>query len=446
MTLACDPDMRQVVRTDAWRDYIWGLVGYEPHKVQRQIHASRRRFRIVRAGNRLGKTYSAAAEVLPWAGCPYSYCWIVAPTHSLVDKAFRQVRRWSMKLASIDPDTFGMESCRYVPSSGLYYIRWKNGAVLEGKSADSPDSLQGEGLDFIVIDEAARLKETIWDQDLRPRLTDRRGGAVMISTPVGMNWWHDLAAKVADDADWGLFHFPSYENPIVYPRGSSDPEWKKLQTSTPRKIFCQQYLAEWVSFEGQVYEEFDRKTHVRTFKPIPGAKTWGAIDFGVVDPFVWLLIQVDSEGRVWVIDEYYLTGKTTPEHARMLPGYFKRRSRLMPEASIADARSPEGIRSLRREGFSIRPSKQTKGDRTGPIAYGIEMVKEALMVRGDDLPGLIVHPRCKNLIREMNLYSYRGGDSARRDEPQDKDNHTCDALRYFFLSVMDRKPVEVRAM
>lgn len=443
--LTTDPDMRAVVQTTAWREYVWGLVGYQPHKRQEEIHACRRRFRIVRAGNRLGKTFSSAAEILPWAGCPNAYCWVVAPTHSLVDKAFRQVRRWSLKLASCDPDAFGMESCRYVPSSGLYYIRFKNGCVFEGKSADSQDSLQGEGLDFMVIDEAARIRETIWDQDLRPRLTDRRGGAVMISTPVGMNWWHDLWQKVSEDPEWGLFHFRSCDNPVVYPRGEHDPEWLKIKKTTPHKTFSQQYLAEWVSFEGQVYEEFDRKVHVRKFAPIPGAKVWGAIDFGVVDPFVCLLIQVDGQGRVWVVDEYYLPGKTTAEHVRMMPGYFKRRSKLAPETLIADARSPEGIRTIRRTGASIRPSRQTKGDKNGPVAYGIELIRQALMTE-DETPMLVVHPRCVNLIREFNLYSYRGGDSARRDEPQDRDNHALDALRYFFLSVVDRKQIEVRAM
>jgi len=41
-----------------------------------------------------------------------------------------------------------------------------------------------------VIDEAAYVDEAAWTEALRPALTDRRGSALLISTPNGLNWFH----------------------------------------------------------------------------------------------------------------------------------------------------------------------------------------------------------------------------------------------------------------
>ena len=61
------------------------------------------------------------------------------------------------------------------------------GGVLQVRSADDPDSLRGEGLDFLVMDEAAYIKEDAWIEALRPALSDRKGSALFISTPAGRN-------------------------------------------------------------------------------------------------------------------------------------------------------------------------------------------------------------------------------------------------------------------
>ena len=42
------------------------------------------------------------------------------------------------------------------------------GGTVQVRSADDPDSLRGEGLDFLVMDEAAYIKEGAWIEALRP--------------------------------------------------------------------------------------------------------------------------------------------------------------------------------------------------------------------------------------------------------------------------------------
>ena len=56
-------------------------------------------------------------------------------------------------------------------------VRNLGGGVSEirAKSADNPTSLLGEGLDWLIVDEAARLKPVIWQSHLSQRLIDKQG-------------------------------------------------------------------------------------------------------------------------------------------------------------------------------------------------------------------------------------------------------------------------------
>ena len=64
---------------------------------------------------------------------------------------------------------------------------------VDGYRADDPDALRGVGLDGVVLDEAAFMKEEAWVNGIRPALSDRQGWAMFLTTPCGMNWIADRA-------------------------------------------------------------------------------------------------------------------------------------------------------------------------------------------------------------------------------------------------------------
>jgi len=75
------------------------------------------------------------------------------------------------------------------------------GGPIAIKSADAPESLRGEGLDLLVLDEAAYILPDVWDAALRPALSDRKGGAIFISTPAGYNWFHEVYTRGCEGRD-----------------------------------------------------------------------------------------------------------------------------------------------------------------------------------------------------------------------------------------------------
>ena len=181
------------------REKFWNLIGYEPTPNQQKIHTSNARFRVNIQGRRSGKSFSAAKEVEPWILTPNTRGWIVAPTYELCDKIARIIKEDLLLKLQLPV------AAKKEISGILYYFKLAGlNSEVWIKSSDNPDSLVGEGLDWLILDEAAKIKRIIWEQYLRPTLSDRNGWTLFTTTPEGFNWLHDLYVRGQSDEhpDW----------------------------------------------------------------------------------------------------------------------------------------------------------------------------------------------------------------------------------------------------
>ena len=200
------------------------------------------------------------------------------------------------------------------------------------------------------------------------------------------------------------------------------------------------------SLENAVFNEFDPTMHIAPVDYRPALPLYRAIDFGFVNPFVCLWIQVDSDGRVCVIDEYIRRRCTIADHAAAI----KARTPC-PEASVAgtycdpagagrsDITGTSTVRELAASG--VRATYRRSG-----ILEGIEKIRTALR-SGDGTQRLVIAPRCTALIEAVRCYHYPSADSGRAGELPEKDglyDHPIDALRYFFVNVPYAGPVRGR--
>ena len=146
------------------------------HPAQLVIHNDPARFKVVSAGRRFGKTRLAVAECLG-AAREGKRAWWISPTYRMSNVGWRPLKQ----IASRVPGAVirKVEKEAVFPGGGLVAVR----------SADNPDSLRGEGLDFVVMDEAAYIMPEAWIEAIRPALSDRLGRALFISTPRGRNWF-----------------------------------------------------------------------------------------------------------------------------------------------------------------------------------------------------------------------------------------------------------------
>jgi hypothetical protein len=205
------------------------------HSGQRAIFDDRHRFKAVSAGRRFGKTKLGALICFAIAA-QNGRAWWVAPSYGIALIGWRMMRQ----LAAQVPGVTIRESERM--------ITLPTGGTVQIKSADNPDSLRGEGLDFVVLDECAFLKEEAWTEVLRPALADRQGGALFISTPKGRNWFWHIWQRANYDAAWKSFHFTSYDNPFV-----AATELDSTRDQLPERVYRQEILAEFLEDGGGVF-------------------------------------------------------------------------------------------------------------------------------------------------------------------------------------------------
>ncbi len=204
------------------------------HPAQRLVWDDPARFHVMACGRRFGKSRLGALLCLAKAS-KGGRAWWVGPTYPVASVGWRMIR----KLVAQIPGAIVRESERMVTLP--------NGGTIQVKSADSPDGLRGEGLDFVVIDECAFVREEAWTEALRPALADRKGAALFISTPKGRNWfwrlWHG-----ADGKAWRAWRFTSYDNPFLDPA-----EIDAARDSLPERIFQQEFMAEFIEDSGGVF-------------------------------------------------------------------------------------------------------------------------------------------------------------------------------------------------
>jgi len=220
------------------KDELFRLVGYQPHSGQAALHCSTARYRLLACGSRWGKSLAASMEVVAALLEPAESArgWIVAPSRDLVDRIFERV------LASFQthmPHRIAVLDER----QQRLVVRNLGGGLSEvrGKSAQDAVSLLGESLDFLVVDEAARLPRSIWESHLAARLVDRKGWALLVSTPHGANWFMRLFRKGqrGRDASIESWSSPSWANPYL------DPELvKEERRRLPQAVFAEQFAAE----------------------------------------------------------------------------------------------------------------------------------------------------------------------------------------------------------
>jgi hypothetical protein len=244
------------------------------HPAQQVVADSGARFKVLVAGRRFGKSLYARREVLHRAINLGQVVWFVSPTYNNVQTHWRAAKRMLGNLA-----TYQNEQLKYME----FEIGDRFGSITF-KSGDSPNNLLGEGLDYVVVDEAAYQDEELWYRVLRPSLADRKGGALLISTPNGVaNWFYRVYLSGKDDLqpDWQSWVYRTIDNPYI-----SQDEIDSAQQDLPELRFRQEFLAEFVSDAGGVFRNLDISARSPLLlAPIEGHLYSAGVDWGRKNDF-----------------------------------------------------------------------------------------------------------------------------------------------------------------
>jgi hypothetical protein len=408
------------------RTELWKMVNFSPNPPQELFLGSDARFKVACWGRRCGKSRAAGMELAEAAFKPNAYYWIVGPTYVLGEKEFRVVHDILINKLGLgaDPAT----KVAYNVESGNMRIKLPWNTVIKVVSAERPRSLQGEGLDGVIMSESAEHHAITWDQYVRPALSDKRGWATFPSTPKGFNQFYDMWMQGIDPdfPDWESWQFPSWANTKVF-SGEDDPEFVQIKRSMSDTLFDQEYGAKFTAYEGLIYPEFDPKFHVRSFDYEPAYRNYWTFDWGFSNPFVCLDVSVSPSDDVYVWREYYVKNRSILDHIKAL------KERENPDGFHVDAMfgDPAGAGDIATMGMLLGKVFAERVE----VTEGIEKIKWLLKLQEPDFtPKLFIHPRCENLIREMHMLRMETNRTPGKNAPDKQhkfNDHACDALRYF---------------
>ena len=276
------------------------LIKWYPHEGQEAIIKSKSRDIAICAGRRWGKsavcayivvrTFLQGLEEIQEGKRDSIKIWIVAPSYELTQKVFEYVIKWLLKA---DP-TIG----RHISNRPFPQIELSKSVWIQCKSAENPTSLLGEEIDLQIVDEAAQVSRRVYEQNLVPTTSSRKGRSVFISTPFGQNWFYTKWNWCKENGD--AFQFKSIDGVSV-----DKEEWERTKGLLPIQIFNQEYEASFLPDAAAVFRGIDEIIKDNAEQDVyPLHRYTMGVDLGKHEDFTVLTVVDKNNNNVVYFDRF----------------------------------------------------------------------------------------------------------------------------------------------
>jgi len=259
---------------------------FSPHKGQKQIidgfADSEHRYGIVATGRQFGKSLLAQNIMLYWLlqNPKQKGAWI-SPIYNQCRKVFDEL-------------ISAAHSIIVKQNKAELTIEFINGSTLVFLSSENYNNIRGFSFNYMVIDEAAFVKQDAIEQAIMPTLTAIGKKCLIISTPKSKNWFYEYFVRGNTlNNVYISFKGISRDNPYV------DKDFLIEQhKSLPREIYYQEYLAEFTDAGNDVFTNLDLVCMLDEFGiPNRSERYFIGVDTGISNDFTVCVIQSES-GRV----------------------------------------------------------------------------------------------------------------------------------------------------
>lgn len=368
------------------------------------------RFRTVVAGRRFGKSHLLMQELAYHARIPDQRAWAVYPSY----RQGKQILWKPLKKRLVD-----LNWVKSINETDLTIVL-RNDSEISIRSADNYDSMRGVGLNFVALDEAADMElNEVWNEVLRPTLSDTGGRALFVGTPKGLNYLKDLYDLGATEPEaWASYQFTTLAGGRVL-----ESEIEAARRDLDERTFRQEYMASFETYAGLIYYAFDSKNIV----PVETAGERETIMIGLdfnIDPLS-AVVAVRRGDYLHILDEIVITGANTfdfcEEVRRRYPG---RRIEVYPDASGAQRRTSSTTTDhaiLANAGFTVRVG------RTNPAVLDRIAAVNSRLCSSTGTRFVVVNNKCRNLIKSLTSQTYKEGT---RVPDKNGFDHMNDAIGY----------------
>ena len=290
---------------------------------------------------------------------------------------------------------FGVYDSNKWHSVDGYYELGTN--IIEWFSVDDETKLRGRKRDYLFINEAT---EVTYDEYIQ--LVLRTSGRIVLDLNPSLwkSWIYDLEGN--DDVFYTVVTYK--DNPFLEQSLINEIEGLKTKDKNLWRVFGegQKGIPTRVVFNHQqIYETLP-----------PSAKLLGyGVDIGYNDPNTLVKVYKDGDS-IYCEELLYLRSTTISDFIYKI----KDLKMNLTDDFIVDSAAPMAIQEMVREGINAKPVKKDT------ILSGVDQIKRS---------NFFVHKESKNLLDELNSYVWKIDKNGNiLDEPEDKNNHLLDAIRY----------------
>jgi len=399
------------------------------------------RYAVVNASRGFGKSYLAAcAAVLAVQELmeldeevPNKNVAIIAPTYAQAVDIYYPLLAYQL----------GMEDHALKSSRVAGTFWFPKNVQLKIWSYEASERMRGTGQYFVVADEVCSwkgagtsLKES-WESVIQPCIATRwskqnadkfgakPGRALIISTPLGYNYFYEMYNRQDADSQWKSYTYTCTESPYL---DAEEIDRVKL-TLDPLK-FAREYTASFEDSGNTVFYTFNRKEHIDKDLPYfeTGEDVHVAIDFnvGIMASVVFAL----RGNQVHILDEMQGHPDTETLARSLVEKYKGHRIISYPDPS---GKARKSSAAVGRTDFSILQAEgiQTRAhSKAPPIIDSVAAINKKFKNANGDID-MYIHPRCSNTIKsiERTAWVESNPDTATICKKEGVE-HWTDGLRY----------------
>jgi len=328
----------------------------ELHPEQQRIVDEASRFNVLACGRRFGKTMLGVDLLVDKAIDGGMVGWF-SPTYRMLNEVWKAIHETTRPLHS----RVSLQEHR---------IELITDGVIDCWSLDAYDSVRGRKYHRVIIDEAAMVPDLgdAWQAAIRPTLTDYRGDAFFLSTPKGINFFHECYSRGIDQTqdEWQAWHAPTTANPYIDPA-----EVEAARVELPEQVFRQEYLAEFLQNEGAVFRNIDACLSPDTGDH-KGHRLFAGVDWGQQNDFTAISIICGTCKREVELDRFNKI-EWAFQRARLKAAL----DRWRVQAIIAETNSigQPNLEALVREGLPVRGFETTASSKP-PLIQSLALALE----------------------------------------------------------------------
>ena len=171
-----------------------------------------------------------------------------------------------------------------------------NGAYIDFRSADTPETMEGFGYDKAFLNEAGIIlkNEYLWNNAIRPMFWDYPCQAVIGGTPKGKGLLYQLSERGKDvnQPNYDFFTFTSFDNPFI-----QQDLIREDMASMPDRVIQQEIYANFLEDTGVVFRNFLEIMDAEPQKPYTNHRYVMGVDLAKVEDFTVLAVYDAGNNR-----------------------------------------------------------------------------------------------------------------------------------------------------